>query len=109
MCSKKIFSASPTSGSVDSLTRQIVSIVPISAVYMSIDKGVLDWTEAVTNWDHGNMKILALVRLVRLISTHFKIAGVDICGEYPRSPLETFHRDSRQIIRKNNGRTASLG
>lgn len=39
--------------SVDSLVRSMVSPVRTSAVYMSIDKDVLDRTEAVTNWDQG--------------------------------------------------------
>lgn len=89
------------SGTIDSLSRLIVSRVPTSTVYISIDKDVLDRTDAVTDWDQGNMKIHELLRLVGSVSARFKVSGVDICGEYPLFPLDIFRAESRQIIRKN--------
>jgi arginase family enzyme len=91
----------PYAGTLESLSHSIVSNVPTDTVYISIDKDVLDRSEAVTNWDQGNMTIHDLVRLVRSILTHYKVSGVDICGEYPLSPLGIFRADSGRIIRKN--------
>jgi arginase family enzyme len=89
------------SESPEPLTRWIVSHVPTKTVYISIDKDVLDQTEAITDWDQGNMKIHELVRLVKCIMTHYNVAGVDICGEYPLSPLGMFSAVGGQTVRKN--------
>ncbi|CCQ93387.1 conserved hypothetical protein [[Clostridium] ultunense Esp] len=90
-----------SSGTIDSLSHRIVSHIPTKTVYISIDKDVLDRTEVVTDWDQGNMKIHELVRLVRSILSHYTVSGVDICGEYPLSPLEILQAESEQCIRKN--------
>lgn len=89
------------SGTLDSLSHLIVSHIPTSTVYISIDKDVLDRTEVVTDWDQGNMKIHELARLLRAILGHSNVSGVDICGEYPFSPVEMLRAESQQLIRKN--------
>ncbi|CAM3816786.1 hypothetical protein ALPO108162_07390 [Alicyclobacillus pomorum] len=91
----------PYAGSLESLSHQIVASIPTSTVYISIDKDVLDRTEVVTNWDQGNMTVRHLVGLVSSILTHYKVSGVDICGEYPLSPLGIFSTESGRVIRKN--------
>lgn len=91
----------PYAGTLESLSHQIVSNVPTSTVYISIDKDVLDRSEVVTNWDQGTMTVRDLVGLVRSILAHYKVSGVDICGEFPLSPLGVFSADSGRIIRKN--------
>lgn len=66
---------------LDAILAQIVT----DAVWLSIDKDVLDEREALTNWDQGGMPLSALLRIVDAIGAHKRIAGADICGEY--SPI----------------------
>jgi arginase family enzyme len=82
-------------------TYSILSEIPTGSVYLSIDKDVLDRTEAITNWDQGNMKLRDLVQMVQTIGNIKRICGVDICGEYPLSPVELFYPERHDAIRKN--------
>ena len=91
----------PYARNPESQSRMIASHVPTKTVYISIDKDVLDQTEVVTDWDQGKMKMHELVRMLRWILSRYKVSGVDICGEYPLSPLEIFSTAGRQTIRKN--------
>jgi arginase family enzyme len=84
-----------------SRAHSILSEIPTGSVYISIDKDVLDRTEAITNWDQGNMKLRDLVQMVQTIANFKRICGVDICGEYPLSPVELFYPERRNAIRKN--------
>lgn len=70
-------------------------------VYISIDKDVLDRTEAVTDWEQGAMKLPVLLELIRAIGSHRQVCGADICGEYPMSPLEALGGRGRLAVRKN--------
>ncbi len=50
-------------------------------VYISIDKDVLDRSEARTNWDQGEMPLFVLEKLLLEVFEHQPVIGVDICGE----------------------------
>lgn len=95
-----IFTHEEIAGKVSCL-QSIVSDIPTRTVYISIDKDVLDITEAVTNWDQGDMRLVELVSMLHYIAKQKKICGVDICGEYPLSPQAIFYRESQQAIQKN--------
>lgn len=50
-------------------------------VYISIDKDVLRKQDAVTDWSQGDMSLLQLQAVLRIIFAHEKVIGVDITGE----------------------------
>lgn len=63
----------------------IISLVTTDAVWLSIDKDVLDEREALTNWDQGRMPLSALLRIIDAVGARKRIIGADICGEF--SPI----------------------
>lgn len=72
---------------------QLVSAIPTDDVYISIDKDVLDRSDAMTNWDHGNMRLVELLAALDQLIRHKNVLGMDICGEFPVSPAEVWcHR-----------------
>lgn len=75
--------------------------LPTKDVYISIDKDVLDTTDACTNWDQGSMSLDLLIEALVAISGEKQVLGVDICGEYPTTPADQFSQDSRYAIATN--------
>jgi len=63
----------------------IISLISTDAVWLSIDKDVLDEREALTNWDQGRMPLSALLQIIAAVGARKCIAGADICGEF--SPI----------------------
>jgi arginase family enzyme len=63
----------------------IISLISSDAVWLSIDKDVLDEREALTNWDQGRMPLSALLRIIDAVGARKRIVGADICGEF--SPI----------------------
>lgn len=63
----------------------IISLISTDAVWISIDKDVLDEREALTNWDQGRMPLSALLQIITAVAAQKRIAGADICGEF--SPI----------------------
>ena len=80
----------------------ILKEISTDLVYISIDKDVLDRKEAITAWDHGNMRLRQLLIIVKEIMKYRKISGIDICGEYPVSPMTEFERETVTAIKKNS-------
>ncbi len=60
----------------------IISLITTEAIWFSIDKDVLPATEALTNWDQGQMPLAAVLETIRVLGTHKRIVGADICGEF---------------------------
>jgi arginase family enzyme len=83
------------------IKNRILSAIPTRDVYISIDKDVLNQTEAVTNWDQGNMKLVQLLHLLQSIYENKKVLGVDICGEQSPSPADLFRREYIQGAKIN--------
>lgn len=50
-------------------------------VYISIDKDVLRKQDAITDWSNGDMTLMQLQAVLRIIYAHEKVIGVDITGE----------------------------
>ncbi len=65
----------------ESLAR-ILSLIENDAVWFSIDKDVLPESEALTNWDQGQMPLAAVKKTIETIGAHKRIIGADICGEF---------------------------
>ena len=51
------------------------------SVYISIDKDVLRKQDAVTDWSNGDMSLLQLQAVLRIIYANEKVIGIDITGE----------------------------
>ena len=66
----------------------IISCIETPTVWLSIDKDVLAETEAVTNWDQGQMPLAAVVQIIAAVGARKRIVGADICGEFS-APLHT--------------------
>ncbi len=60
----------------------IISLISTKAVWLSIDKDVLDEREALTNWDQGRMPLAALLQIVAAVGVVKRIVGADVCGEF---------------------------
>jgi arginase family enzyme len=60
----------------------IIPKVETEAIWLSIDKDVLAESEALTNWDQGQMPLAAVVQLIAAVGACKHIIGADICGEY---------------------------
>lgn len=84
------------------IKKYIKSAIATNNVYISIDKDVLEESEAVTNWDQGQMKLMQLLNLVKFIAMHNRICGIDVCGEYPYSPIASFDGQTLEAIKKND-------
>lgn len=67
---------------VENTLDAIISLISTAAVWISIDKDVLDEREALTNWDQGRMPLSALLQILRAVGAQKRIAGADICGEF---------------------------
>lgn len=79
----------------------IVSEIKTNAVYLSIDKDVLNEMEVKTDWDQGNMSLKQLDELIFCIASKKRIIGEDICGEYPRTAIEYYKPDLKRTNQKN--------
>ncbi len=77
--------------SADNITF-ILDQIGTQAIWLTIDKDVLPESEALTNWDQGQMPLRALLDLIAGIGAHKRIAGADVCGEFSppalRNPLK---------------------
>ncbi|MDR3388501.1 MAG: hypothetical protein P4L92_15745 [Rudaea sp.] len=60
----------------------IIPLIDTDAVWLSIDKDVLPETEALTNWDQGQMPLAAVLQVVSAVGARKRIVGADICGEF---------------------------
>lgn len=60
----------------------LLSRIESPRVYITVDKDVLRTTDAVTNWDQGQMSIQYLCLMIKAIRRDYKIVGADVCGDY---------------------------
>lgn len=80
-------------GKIDEKVSRIHMELPI---YISIDKDVLDRSDARTNWNQGDMPTDVLEKLLRYVFRHQRVIGVDICGECSLAePLPELLEDQR--------------
>lgn len=82
--------------------KKILKDIETDNVYISVDKDVLDTRDALTDWDHGTIRLPQVLRMIRAIIQTKTVAGVDICGEYPISPLNEFEKVAREANEKNS-------
>ena len=63
----------------------IIPLITTQAVWLSIDKDVLPESQALTNWDQGQMPLLSVLQMISAIGACKRIVGADICGEFSPS------------------------
>ncbi|WAA12738.1 arginase family protein [Fervidibacillus halotolerans] len=51
-------------------------------IYISVDKDVLNPSEAVTNWDQGSMSVVQMLYIIEKLLSHYSFIGMDVCGEF---------------------------
>lgn len=77
------------SAHLDTMLAQILT----DAVWITIDKDVLPESEALSNWDQGQMPLARVLETIRAIGARKRILGADICGEYsPPQHVNPFKR-----------------
>jgi arginase family enzyme len=76
----------------------ILNQIETDAVWLTIDKDVLPESEALTNWDQGQMPLRAILDLIRGIGARKRIAGADICGEFSPPALRNPFKRIESLI-----------
>ncbi|WP_042454920.1 arginase family protein [Neobacillus dielmonensis] len=84
----------------------ILSIIQTKNIYISIDKDVLNTSEAVTNWDQGCMKLDELSFYLEWLLNAKQVEGIDVCGEAHVSPVDAFLPEYQTMVQRNE--TANL-
>lgn len=80
---------------------QVLSSIETETVYVSIDKDVLDPAQVITNWDQGSLQLSVLLDLLHHVLSEKKVFGIDICGEYPVSPMDLLSPGNMAAIYRN--------
>jgi len=83
------------------VVRAICSVLPDQPVYISVDKDVLDRDHAVTNWDQGSMSLQQLLDVIRELVRIRQLAGLDVCGELPLTPVDYLSDERVRYLKKN--------
>lgn len=60
----------------------LVDRIPTDAVYLTLDKDALSVSEAVTNWDQGEMRVDHVLALLARLTNARRLVGADVCGDY---------------------------
>ncbi len=84
------------------IIQDVRSLITTEKIYISIDKDVLGESEAVTNWDQGNMTLSKLFQFINEVWINKIICGIDVCGEYPIYPAACFEKKNITAIKKND-------
>jgi arginase family enzyme len=69
---------------------QLLSAISADDVYISVDKDVLDRSDAVTNWDQGTMRLKQLIVALHALVHSKNVIGIDVCGELRVPPVDAW-------------------
>ncbi|ALN74972.1 hypothetical protein [Aureimonas sp. AU20] len=61
---------------------ELIASLPPGRVWITVDKDVLAPSEAVTNWDQGQMPLARVIEAIGMIGQAREIVGADICGDH---------------------------
>lgn len=64
------------------LAERVLADIETNAIYITIDKDVLKFNWAATNWDQGLTSIDALAEWIAVLFRHRQVVGVDVIGDY---------------------------
>ncbi len=84
-------------GRIYALIREIET----KAVYISIDKDVLNTDCASTNWNQGSMDMGELLDYLNVLTNARQLIGMDICGEWKICDKLFMTDDDIKAVRKN--------
>ncbi|WP_206830884.1 arginase family protein [Alicyclobacillus fructus] len=90
------------------LTARILEATGPYPVYISIDKDVLHPADAATDWDGGSMRLGTMLYALVALRRHRRILGVDLCGEWPVSPIGAMSARSLREIQKNEAANRAI-
>lgn len=65
-----------------SFLTHLMSRIETRDVYVTIDKDVLRHVDAATNWDQGELSLLALANTLSDIASEHRIVGADVVGDW---------------------------
>lgn len=71
------------------------------AIYISVDKDVLDGKEARTNWDQGSMSLVQMLYLLENLARHYHILAMDVCGEYMKRANDVLQVSTWYLVNMN--------
>ncbi|REK56618.1 MAG: hypothetical protein C6W55_07720 [Thermobacillus sp.] len=83
------------------IERAILTAVPDQPIYISVDKDVLNRDNAATDWDQGSMTLRQLLDAIRELKRTRPLAGADVCGELPLSPVDLLSGEGVRHLKKN--------
>ena len=83
----------------------VMAAIPLDDIWLTIDKDVLDPTDASTNWDQGGMPLDFLLQVIEKLAQRNRIVGADICGEYAPAQFRNWFK--RRESRSDHARYAS--
>jgi len=79
----------------------LLAQIPTDDIYLSIDKDAFAPTLARTNWDQGNLRLDCLLPHLRSWLRTKTVRGIDLCGEWPATPLDLLQPDILSSIGLN--------
>ncbi|MFM9939376.1 MAG: arginase family protein [Hyphomicrobiaceae bacterium] len=77
-------SDSPETGFSPNLAQSALAEVETAAIYVTIDKDVLQAGDAITNWDQGLLRIDAVAASIKVLFAHRHVVGIDVIGDRSR-------------------------
>jgi arginase family enzyme len=78
-------------------TAQFLARISTKNVYITLDKDVLAPTDAITNWDQGQMHLDDVIHIINAIGAQHKIIGADVVGDY--SPVKFSSSPIQKILK----------
>jgi hypothetical protein len=61
---------------------ELMTAIPTGAIWLTIDKDVLGRSDALTNWDQGELPLGHLLAAIENLAENRRIVGVDVCGDW---------------------------
>lgn len=68
----------------DAFVDELDERLPMTPLWITLDKDVLGSDEAVTNWDQSELTADQVIAAVRRLGARRRILGIDVCGDYSR-------------------------
>jgi len=66
----------------DAFLELLLSRIDTEAIYITVDKDVLELSEVTTNWDQGKMRLPQLLGMIAALGEKFRVIGADVIGDY---------------------------
>ena len=64
------------------LADDLTPLIDGQPIYVTIDKDVLTRSDALTNWDQGEMSLSTLLGVLSRLLVRHRVVGIDVCGDY---------------------------